>query len=645
MEKIIKNISISKLIFCGVLILFCIFVLVNFEEKDVLLTGESFQADNSIGGIYEGDVLEQYVSAKSNDLMGFEIKFGTYGRYNNNLVRVTFNENDEVLYEWQFGADVLKDSEYTTFIFPEKLTNVKGNQYTVKIETDSKKTENNNITIYTTLEENKINENELYHKGILKEKTLDIKTISSCISGKRIKIFAICICVVIMIISIYCGFSTKLPLYKKYLIFASIVGVLYLSILPYGVGPDESKHIMRIFEISEGHMLSDRMENGAGGRMMADNLVPFDTVTSYSDMGTYLNAELDYNNKVDYTFGNTALYSPISYIPQVIATWVANIFSDKTIIIAYACKLAGLVFGILLMLLAIKYLPIKKECLLLIALMPMFMQQLVVITADGFVNVLAISFITLIVYLSYVYKEKIKSYHIILLFILMIIIGLCKIVFLPLSLLIFMIPKDKYESCKKYWITSLTSMIVTCVANLTWLSISASYLYEVRKGVNGQQQVINVLSHPFNYLNVIYNTLLEKHEIIFWEFFGDGLGALNIHVNRIVYYFMATLLMILIISKYDEIEIKLKDKIIMLLAFWGSVMLIFTSEYVQWTKVGADVIEGIQGRYFIPVILLLCICLENRKLKLEKGELQKYLFPFLGYVNLFALVSCLQALI
>ena len=639
------NVPIINVIFCILMSIVCIFIIVNFKEKDLLITAEAFNANETIGGIYEGNVLQQYVSAKANELQGFEIKFGTYGRYNNNLVRVTFNDDEKVIYEWKFGADVVKDSEYTTFIFPEKLKNVKGKKYIVRIETDSKVTENNNITIYTTLKKNKINDNVLYKNGILEEKILDIKTISGCIQGKWFRVLTICICIVVMLISFYCAFKINIPLYKRYAIFATVVGILYLFILPYGVGPDESKHIMRIFEISEGHMLSDRMENGAGGRTMADNLVPYDTVDSYSDMGSYLNAELDYSNKIDYTFGNTALYSPISYIPQVIMTSITKIFTNRTLVITYACKLAGLLFGILMMALVFKYLPIKKECMLLIATMPMFMQQLVVITADGFINVLAISYITLILYLSYIYKDNIKRYHVVMLFLLLIIICLCKIVYLPLSILIFILPKDKFESNKKYWGMTISLFMVACISNLIWLGISASYLYEVREGVDGHQQVINILSHPFNYLNVIYNTILEKHEIIFWEFFGDGLGALNININRCLYYFMAAMLVILVISKYDNIKIKLKDKTIMLLAFVGSVLLIFTSEYVQWTKVGAAVIEGIQGRYFIPIILLLCICLENRKLKLEKCNIERYLFVFIGVVNIFALVNCVQSLL
>ena len=83
----------------------------------------------------------------------------------------------------------------------------------------------------------------------------------------------------------------------------------------------------------------------------------------------------------------------------------------------------------------------------------------------------------------------------------------------------------------------------------------------------------------------------------------------------------------------------------MLVVALGVVALIFTSEYVQWTVVAEDVIDGIQGRYFIPIALMICIMVENKVLKLEKQKLEKYLFPFIGYINVFALISCINFLI
>lgn len=644
--KNLKLWDIKWIVYIVFLVMMCVFCLCNVGYKGVALTGENYKAENPIGGIYNTNVLQQYITCKSDDFFGFEIGFATYGRVNFNLVKVVLCDEKKELYTWEFGANLLEDNEYTIFLLPEKIEKAKGKKYVVRIETNSlKEDEGNNITIYSTLDEEDISEETLYGNGVLPEGTLDIRTITGFIRGRWIVVASILITIMIMGTTTAVGHSKRLSMEKKYLVVGGIIGVLYLLVLPFGVGPDENKHMMRIFEISEGHMVSEKGENGAGGRIMADNIVPFDYIDSYSEVGTYWSVSLNYDKPVSYTFGNTALYSPVSYLPQVFSVMFVKLFTDRTVIIAMFAKLAGLIFSLVVIYFSIKCVPVKKECLLLIATMPMFMQQMVVITADGFLNGIAIGFTTYILYLSYSYNEKVKNKQIAMIYLCMFLLGLCKIVFLPLCLLAFCIPWEKFGTKKKYWVILLVGLGVTCTANLVWLYISSGYLYEVRDGVNSGMQVAHILSNPVNYLNVIYNTVLEKHEIIFWEFFGDGLGALNIHVNRFGYYFFSGLLLILGVSKTDNIIIKVKDKLIMLVVALGVVALIFTSEYVQWTVVAEDVIDGIQGRYFIPIALMICIMVENKVLKLEKQKLEKYLFPFIGYINVFALISCINFLI
>ena len=45
------------------------------------------------------------------------------------------------------------------------------------------------------------------------------------------------------------------------------------------------------------------------------------------------------------------------------------------------------------------------------------------------------------------------------------------------------------------------------------------------------------------------------------------------------------------------------------------ILLVFTSLFVQWTPIASDVIEGVQGRYFLPILPLIFICLGKIKIK------------------------------
>ena len=57
------------------------------------------------------------------------------------------------------------------------------------------------------------------------------------------------------------------------------------------------------------------------------------------------------------------------------------------------------------------------------------------------------------------------------------------------------------------------------------------------------------------------------------------------------------------------------DIVILLFVFFSGALLVCTSEYVQWTAYASAIIDGVQGRYFTPVIIfpMLAFVLVNSK--------------------------------
>ena len=84
-------------------------------------------------------------------------------------------------------------------------------------------------------------------------------------------------------------------------------------------------------------------------------------------------------------------------------------------------------------------------------------------------------------------------------------------------------------------------------------------------------------------------------------------------------------------------------KIVSIVVLGACILLIFTSLYVQWTPVKSNVIDGIQGRYFIPLLLLIPMIatkISDKKIKItEKGEswFEQYLCITMIFINIAAL--------
>ena len=79
-----------------------------------------------------------------------------------------------------------------------------------------------------------------------------------------------------------------------------------------------------------------------------------------------------------------------------------------------------------------------------------------------------------------------------------------------------------------------------------------------------------------------------------------------------------------------------KSKIFIGLSLILTIILLFSSLYVQWTPVKNIVIIGIQSRYFIPILILIALLFDNRYIIFKEKPSIKNLLVFLVFFNLHA---------
>lgn len=146
------------------------------------------------------------------------------------------------------------------------------------------------------------------------------------------------------------------------------------------------------------------------------------------------------------------------------------------------------------------------------------------------------------------------------------------------------------------------------------MRISSRYLFPFNPGVDSGQQTHEILTHPFFYAGVVINTLVEKATYYFNTMLGTKLGWLNVEVDEILLYLFAFVVVAAIAA--DAARKKRTDRPlawVTVLILASTVLLILTSLYVEWTAVRAQVVEGVQGRYFIPLLLPLCLAIAGRR--------------------------------
>lgn len=404
---------------------------------------------------------------------------------------------------------------------------------------------------------------------------------------------------------------------KIFLTYIIPIGLLYtIAMLPSFV-PDENAHIYRIYEISQGQIIS-KIDND-GNIDIPSNIKDciIGEMNNYTDLRSKLeNKDLIFNDETTEVYNAAQNYFPILYIFAAFAFFIGNILSGNIIIIMYFAKILNFIVFITLGYYSIKKIPFGKLLLTIYLMIPMMIHQGTSMSADCMTNAIAIFFISYTLFLLYK-KENITNKDEVIYYITSAILGVAKIAYVPISFISIVLLWNKDIDKKRRNRLIIISILLCCILGGLWYLFSTNYVdtrsYLVEENVNASEQIKNIIYHPITYIRVFLNTFHDLGESYIYTFIGSGLGWLNISVPNLTIVAYIFLLLIAPFLEKHENQLNMKQKLIFLVIVLGIILLISTALYVSWTGVGKWEIQGIQGRYFLPIIILALLCLCNKE--------------------------------
>ena len=367
-----------------------------------------------------------------------------------------------------------------------------------------------------------------------------------------------------------------------------IFSALYMIAVRPGETPDEGSHFFRAMQVSQGGLVSQVCgENNeiVGGWIPA--------ILEDGTISDQLNA---------YDFANTALYAPTNYVVQALGIRIARCFTNQyAAVLTFTRVFSALVF-VGLVVLALWLMPERGRILLFLpACLPISLQELTSIAPDA--GAIALSFL-LIAWVMRLREEKRAPgrREKVLLGLVAVLLSLSKVVYVVLALVVVLVPfGDKRRGL--LW-KSLT--VGLCVlANLLWLVIAARFLNAT--GAGHSQQTIYVLTHLPQYVGIMLRSVFNSGSYWLETAFGQHMGALNITVTGWLPCAFAMLLCWGCASARPALSLREGERWWMAVIFLGGFVLILTSLYVQYTGYQAELIDGVQGRYFLPLLPCLLI--------------------------------------
>ena len=652
-------------------------------------------------------------------------------------ITITAYVDEKVIGKWEISPSEIRPGTATQFVLSEPIEGMNGNTIRVAVDMNVSP-ENIHDDIVTDGASVSGDDASSKISGVdassrnsyVAAFPVAYEPIYSKLHASKIHLIYYALTVILFGLSIWASYHWNYQI--SFAVFAGVMALLWMIALPFGRVPDETDHFFRAYEISEGRLTTDILDetkvsyrdggkgsfstmssgdglghvdemsyddgvhdsffiinngdiNSDGSAVMnvsrgafmpagLDANIPLHT-TTFRDVINNRGVELDKNNENWYVFPNMALYSPVSYIPQLLGLVVTRLFTNKVLVMAYVGRLMMALFTVIMLTLAIKIMPVKKESVFILGMLPMMFQEGISWSADAFINVVAIFYICYVLYLAFgknairsastVTSEKnairsastatdgnavvtggtwcdtndrISTLNLILLWVLSLTIALCKVVYVPLILLMVIISKDRYGGRMKKIINCCGTFIAGCALNLAWMSLT-----NLTESASGEQ-IQYILTYPFEFIKIIPRTLLTFTTEIFGEFLGNNLGGLNIPVYSLPLVLMGIywLYVTMVPTDDDGPSFSTGVKWVFALVWILVIALTFGSMYLGFNSVGNNLIVGFQGRYLIPVALAILFSIEAKRTTRQNTDTKKYAYPMMVAINLFAIFTVLN---
>jgi uncharacterized membrane protein len=444
-------------------------------------------------------------------------------------------------------------------------------------------------------------------------------------------------------------------------LFAGLVATaltFMLALVPLGEVPDEMTHVLRADGLLNGHITGRRstiIHEGAEVKSAGFKADP-----SLFQAGF----EVDFNSRVysketlakarAAVWGspiyihapNTAVYGPAFYVPATLSfgvtKWLGGGPHDALVVARFINAMLYVILGTLALALATR----GKVLLMIILGLPMSLSLAASINQDGLfiaACVLAAALFTRIL------DEKQEPWTYGAFCFLLLIIFMAKPPYLPLALFMlipawraFQRRTDAPEAFgRQIRVSVFASLAVVMPAlgwiiyNMIWVSVPFTKISYQSGPLSGVDQALFLtdpgwqirilLSDITRLLTIPYDTIVDQGSLWWMQFIGV-LGQ-NAYLFSQEFYtrwewgLVGILLLALVPGglRHRPAGSIIAEYVLYLLLLIGCLWLIMIAQYISWTQVGAVMVDGIQGRYFIPLAPFLVFLFPRKQPLLAMG--------------------------
>ena len=485
---------------------------------------------------------------------------------------------------------------------------------------------------------------------------------------------------------------------KTEMIFAVIaisLGILYILMMVPMAGPDEQAHYQSSYQMSNALLFRwDRMNTGTVGHFDYHGLSGhYNPASGYDRIVTEFFQPLSKTEEI--RIPQYGLNWPVMYLPQAIGIAIGRILGLNFLPLFCLGRLMNLLFYIGCIFLAIRIMPRYKMLLCMTALLPMCMHQAASFSYDTYINAMSFLLIALILKTAWAPEKTeageslihgwkrgklkglreawrtgigaagtISKAEIGTILLIALLWAPAKPVYTPLLLLLLIIPKERFGGTgrKLLWTGGMIAIVLAealAIQLAAVQSVAASGM-SAGDGVNWEGKKNYTLGWIFSHLpetaKLFLNTVRMSGPIWIYESMGTYLAGMTVPLQP---GYMQIYLILLVGCILRRTKVATEDRsraslaaeqfrtgIWMRVLFAGAAVIsagrVMLTMMLAWTSDTNEIIQGIQGRYFLPVFLMPFLCLDNRAVILHRNPDKVILVTGLC-MHMLTIIGVLQA--
>lgn len=435
-----------------------------------------------------------------------------------------------------------------------------------------------------------------------------------------------------------------------------VFGILFTFLTPPFQVPDEPAHFFRAYAISEGSLRIHTYGGvpaqalpaslpafageltGARIRDRKQHITPAQIKASMrhrfeSDRRVLAIIPAGRPGPVAFTAGG---YTPLLYAPAALTIGAMRLLDAPLLVAFYLSRCVNLLISLALCYLAIRLAPFGKTILAAVGLLPMIVVLRSSLSLDSILIGLALLMFAVTL------RHSSPQTHappraVAAALVMSFLIAAAKPIYLlmPALALVMSYGRSGPRRSGSLYAAVLLTISLAAVVSVVWVAAplhessqtppalhwnAQSMSQELRPldepGVDLKQQALGIVRSPLEFVTLAAQEYWNRSGELRETFVGR-FGWLDTVLPATV---QAVVLLFLILAGLTDgrpdLTLTLRQRVILAGVFAGTLLVTSAVLYVVWTPVGATRIEGVQGRYLIPVAPAFLLLLTNRRLAL-----------------------------